>query len=642
VLSSVKAVLATLVASVVTVAGMALPTPAAALELNGDDFKASDIISNVEFFDSNSMSESEIQAFLNRKLGSCGSSTTCLSVYTQDTFTREATSIQGDGVDPLCDRYVGANDEPAARIIYKVQNACHISAKTILVTLQKEQGLISNTNPTTDKLKIAMGYACPDTAPCAAKYFGFYNQVYSAASQLRRYTDPASSFYASKPVGAISQIYYHPNASCGTKSVRIKNAATHALYLYTPYTPNDAALANLSGTGNSCSSYGNSNFWEYFQHWFNAKANLLADIDDLGAGVTGDWGAQTDVSSCTLTANTCQAIYEHAVAQWDILTHTDYAEGAIAATYIANGGLTGRLGAITRNAVAVDGGAHGNGARQDFDNGVVYQSPDNSAHVVLDDVEEYYAEAGGPAGRLSWPIADAACNDTGCSQDFEGGYIMSDADGAFHTLTGAIADYLKANGGIRSPWGLPVSDAEAVDYGPKGSGRTQEFANGTVYEHDGKAVLVTPTMKSVIDALGGVRELGWPQNAQTSGGGTIAQDFGTGRLVKTGTTTGIVIPEQFLAAFDKAGGLGGFLGTPNGTAGDYRGRDNYTGLKQSFTGGLLIKGSQGTFAVPKPVWTKYRAADGAMGRYGWPKRKASQTSSSWTQVFERGSITAAK
>ena len=41
----------------------------------------------------------------------------------------------------------------------------------------------------------------------------------------------------------------------------IENRATAALYYYTPFTPNAAALANLGGTGDACLSYGNRNFW---------------------------------------------------------------------------------------------------------------------------------------------------------------------------------------------------------------------------------------------------------------------------------------------------------------------------------------------------------------------------------------------
>lgn len=63
-------------------------------------------------------------------------------------------------------------------------------------------------------------------------------------------------------------IGYNPSASCGNTIVAIENASTAALYNYTPYLPNAAALTNLYGTGDSCSAYGNRNFWRMFNDWF--------------------------------------------------------------------------------------------------------------------------------------------------------------------------------------------------------------------------------------------------------------------------------------------------------------------------------------------------------------------------------------
>ncbi len=59
-------------------------------------------------------------------------------------------------------------------------------------------------------------------------------------------------------------------------NVNIVNLATAALYDYTPYQPNAAALAAGYGTGDSCSSYGNRNFYLYFNDWFGTTivANL--------------------------------------------------------------------------------------------------------------------------------------------------------------------------------------------------------------------------------------------------------------------------------------------------------------------------------------------------------------------------------
>jgi LysM repeat protein len=51
--------------------------------------------------------------------------------------------------------------------------------------------------------------------------------------------------------------------------VAIKNQATAGLYYYTPYTPNDIALVNLASVGDSCSAYGNRNFWRVYNYWFN-------------------------------------------------------------------------------------------------------------------------------------------------------------------------------------------------------------------------------------------------------------------------------------------------------------------------------------------------------------------------------------
>ena len=61
-----------------------------------------------------------------------------------------------------------------------------------------------------------------------------------------------------------------PRPACGTSDVFIEGKATAGLYSYTPYRPNLAALINLYGLGDSCSSYGNRNFWVYFSDWFGS------------------------------------------------------------------------------------------------------------------------------------------------------------------------------------------------------------------------------------------------------------------------------------------------------------------------------------------------------------------------------------
>ncbi len=233
-------------------------TPAS-VSLSGSEFQPGAIISDDAFYDSNAMSESEIQAFLDAKIGTCANSN-CLNVARTTTFDRPADRT-------ICGAYTGAPNELTSTIIYKVQRACGISAKVILATLQKEQSLVTAKSPSESKLARAMGYGCPDSAggECDAKFYGLYNQIYKAAWQFKRYSTP-DAFGRHQP-GTLA-VLYHPNTACGSQTVTITNNATAALYNYTPYTPNAAALANLRGTGDSCSSYGNRNFWVFYNDWF--------------------------------------------------------------------------------------------------------------------------------------------------------------------------------------------------------------------------------------------------------------------------------------------------------------------------------------------------------------------------------------
>lgn len=239
------------------------PSPAPATAVTGSEFNAGNIISDSLFYDGQAMTRSEIQAFLNAKIGTC-SNGSCLNVLSTsvDSRAREVSQTTGK---LICEAFTGGTLS-AAEIIYRAQVACGISAKAILVTLQKEQGLITSKAPRDSALDRAMGMACPDTAPCATWALGFGNQVYRGTRQLKAYKAAA---FGMQP--GVHQIGYHPNTSCGSSAVNIVNYATAALYNYTPYQPNAAALANLGGVGDACSSYGNRNFWVYYANWFGSS-----------------------------------------------------------------------------------------------------------------------------------------------------------------------------------------------------------------------------------------------------------------------------------------------------------------------------------------------------------------------------------
>lgn len=237
---------------------------------NPSQFDPGFIISDEQFYDTNSMTAAQIQAFLESKVSRCEVEKSygphdpivCLKDYRMNTVTIPA--------DAYCTgTYAGASNELASTIIYKVAQACGINPKVLLVTLQKEQGLVTHTWPSSYRYDKAMGFACPDTAPCDTQYFGFQNQVWRAARQFQRYKAHPSNY--NYRAGMINTIYYYPpnqRPQCGASSVYIKNVATASLYNYTPYQPNQAALSNLYGTGDECSSYGNRNFWRDYSDWF--------------------------------------------------------------------------------------------------------------------------------------------------------------------------------------------------------------------------------------------------------------------------------------------------------------------------------------------------------------------------------------
>ncbi len=266
-----RAVVAAVAALVMAVTGVVVAAPAQAF--SGSDFDPGYIISDTQFYDADAMSEHEIQVFLNSMIASTSAGScqnwNCLAVHRTDTWTRAADRN-------ICAQYTGGTQESAARIIFKVQQACGISARVLLVTLQKEQSLLTSPAPSDGKLRIAMGYGCPDTAPCDAQFYGFYNQMYKAAWQLKRYSTPDQWGYYQP---GSRYIQYNPNPDCGGSWVNIQNNATAALYNYTPYQPNAESLSNLYGSGGVCGAHGNRNFWTYYYNWFG----------DPGAGISGIW-----------------------------------------------------------------------------------------------------------------------------------------------------------------------------------------------------------------------------------------------------------------------------------------------------------------------------------------------------------------
>jgi hypothetical protein len=265
------------------------------------NFKAGNIIDDSVFYNKDTMNAQQIQEFLNQLLPNCdtwgtgssgygnlnnaqyaqqimgwhGPPYACLKNYHENPTSGETSYERGGGAFP--------GGVSAAQIIYNAAQDYGINPQVLLVLLKKESAgpLTADSWPLKNQYRFAMGYGCPDSGPgnsanCTTQRAGFYKQMTTAAWQLKYYKDNANSYRYK--VGW-NDIQYSPSTACGTKRVYIENIATLSLYIYTPYTPNDASLTNYPGTAN-CGSYGNRNFFMFFNEWFGStRSNPFSSMD---------------------------------------------------------------------------------------------------------------------------------------------------------------------------------------------------------------------------------------------------------------------------------------------------------------------------------------------------------------------------
>ncbi|WBM79470.1 cell wall-binding repeat-containing protein [Cryobacterium breve] len=236
-------------------------TPPDTNDVYAKDFNPGNIISDANFYNGSAMTTPTVQSFLTAQGVDC-TGTLCLKSYRQTTVDIPA--------DTWCSAYTGVASEFAASMIAKVGAACGISQRVLLTLLQKEQQLVTRSDPNQSLLDMATGFSCSDTSDCEVAFAGFFKQVYGAAHRFRSYE--SGTAYRS---GTTVAIRYNPDITCGSAKVTIWNKATSALYNYTPYQPNTEALLpeNFFAKGDSCSAYGNRNFWSVYNGWFDSSTS---------------------------------------------------------------------------------------------------------------------------------------------------------------------------------------------------------------------------------------------------------------------------------------------------------------------------------------------------------------------------------
>lgn len=252
--------------------------------LNGKYYNA--LANDNDFVAINSMSTGDIQNFLNSKGG-------FLKDYSEN--GRSAAQI-------IYDAAHGHGEASGSLNGIDINTSTGtISPKVILVTLQKEQSLITITTLDQNRLNKAMGYGCPDSGGCNPTYQGFTNQVEWAAWQFR-YNYEIAGQSASWWQSHYSAPYYYVGNTvslgwAGTYyPVTFSNKATAALMRYTPHV-----------------GFGNYNFWQLGINWFGFS---------LGNGGGTPVGDDTDSISSATYKTTIK------VNGWKTTDVTAYFEGS--------------------------------------------------------------------------------------------------------------------------------------------------------------------------------------------------------------------------------------------------------------------------------------------------------------------------
>ncbi|MCK4744694.1 hypothetical protein KAS41_01385 [Candidatus Parcubacteria bacterium] len=193
------------------------------------EFNYNNIISDAEINNYSSMTQSEVQNFLDSKGG-------YLANY-------------------VCEDKEG-NARAASEIIYTLSQETKLNPQFMLALLQKEQSLITDISPTERQLAAAVGYGCPDGGGCNPRWNSFFKQINSSYLQFRSYLDESHLYPNRYQLG---KTYVIPRDNTPVKTVDVvtmENKATAALYTYTPHV-----------------YYGNYNFWKLYNDYFESGSH---------------------------------------------------------------------------------------------------------------------------------------------------------------------------------------------------------------------------------------------------------------------------------------------------------------------------------------------------------------------------------
>lgn len=593
-------------------------------------FDPGNIMSDAVMSNKNTMDVQQIQAFLNSKNRCNNTNTHMAGWYPHLQYTIR----DGKFVCMAQDTFGGKS---AAQIIWQVAQDYSINPQFLIVLLEKEQGLVSDTWPNHVQYRTATGFGCPDTAPCDSQYFGLENQLRQAANLFRAVLNGGWSNY---PVG-YTYVQYNPNAACGGSVINIQNRATSALYRYTPYQPNQSALNAGYGSGDSCGAYGNRNTWMLFNDWFgNTHNGIHIDVTKATHDIKTTYNRyRTQLGSETTSIIT---EYEGTARVWQsfqngtiIWTEKSGAHPVINSG-ISNrwreiGGSNGNLGVPTSSPIT----EHTDGrVWQDFQKGTIIESSSTGAWEVENGpLSDKWRNSGGSLGVLGKPTSGVSISESMRKQSFEHGTI---------TRKGLNSPAYMIYGNTYQAWQRNLSDLGAPSMDAvreKNDNRVwQEFEKGLTVDNGSDAWVVRHgDFNNRWRSLGGsTGKLGKPASNQTQeSDGRIWQNFDNGTLIKRRSSDPVydIIFGNIHTRWRQTGGSIGELGVPVSSA--YTESDGRTW--QNFSNGVIISSTTtGTWDVYDGFYKFWTQQGGSLGKLGKPtgEKKIEKNGTRW-QNFEK-------
>ena len=465
--------------AVFTFLALKLPNNSEAASLA--NFRPGNIISDYTMSNYESMTVAEIDKFLHDH-GNCNNRETYKAAWYPSVhyhvkdghFVCLADEVFAEGVAYGDLIPAGTPSRTAAQVIYDTAHTFKINPQVLLVLLEKEQGLISDSWPNSLQYRSATGFGCPDTAPCNELYYGFVNQLDNAAYLFRTVLDGGWTNY---PLGN-NYIYYNPNRACGGSNVYIENLATSSLYRYTPYQPNAAALAAGYGTV-SCGAYGNRNFYLFFMDWFGDPTDTgnkptekqLEAEKEIDSYYNKLENASAKLGQKTVSYPNCSIGHDGACVQAyekGIIISSKYGllenHGEIRKRFLATGSIDGALGlpvSVVNCSIGHDGACV-----QAYENGVIISNPETGTWESYGTIRTRYIELGTIDGIMGFPTSRMNCSighDGACVQAYENGVIISSPKTGAWENYGEIRQRYINNGSVDGHFGFPTSGVVCDD-----------------------------------------------------------------------------------------------------------------------------------------------------------------------------------